>query len=186
MLTSLLINNDPVALALADLAHRGICVEIWTGVRRPSPPDALPQPLLFVVGEDSDPPSSWGVLEDWIRLPSDRAEVHHRADRLIERAARQRTNQVYLDDDDLLHAGGRRTPLSCLEARLLRMLLAQPGRVVSRDVATDGLWGGREPADPRALDNRVKTLRWRLEGLPLQVHTVRGQGFFLECLTSPL
>ena len=183
VLTSLHADTGSVALALTDLARRGIWVQPWVGHRVDVSCYGPDQPVLYVVAAEDAPPPSWGVLEDWLRLPSDHDEVHQRADRLIERAERRRSSGVHLDDDDLLHAGDRRTPLSPLEAQLLRLLLDQPGRVVSRDSARRVLWGDEVPVDPRALDNRVKTLRARLRGLPLWIYTVRGRGFMLEHAT---
>jgi DNA-binding response OmpR family regulator len=70
--------------------------------------------------------------------------------------------------------------LSEQEERLVRALADRPGQLVPRDELQLAVWPDGAPADPRALDNRVKTLRARLRGLPLRIHTIRGQGLLLE------
>ena len=42
------------------------------------------------------------------------------------------------------------------------------------------VWPQEPPDDPRALDNRVKAVRKRIEGTGLRIHTVRGRGLLLE------
>ena len=164
---------------------RGVAVVPWfdrdphltpSSTATASPAEAT----LYLVGATADPPRC-GPLEDWIRLPSDRIEVIARTDRLLARLQEIERRRVHVDADDLLHLGGERHSLSVLEARLLRALLAAPGEVVSREEASEVLWPDGRPSDPRALDNRVKDLRRRLDGLPVEIHTVRGRGFLAVC-----
>jgi two-component system OmpR family response regulator len=73
-------------------------------------------------------------------------------------------------------------PLSGTEFKLLRILLAHPGRVLSRDQLVE-LMSSRDagPFD-RALDVQVSRLRHRLgedAKVPAIIKTVRGQGYVL-------
>jgi two-component system OmpR family response regulator len=73
-------------------------------------------------------------------------------------------------------------PLSGAEYRLLRVLLAYPNRVLSRDQLMD-LTVGRE-ADPldRSVDVQISRLRQRLgedAREPVIIKTVRGEGYLL-------
>jgi two-component system OmpR family response regulator len=75
-------------------------------------------------------------------------------------------------------------PLSGAEFRLLRVFLAYPNRVLSRDQLMD-LTVGRE-ADPfdRSIDVQVSRLRQRLREdarEPAIIKTVRGEGYVLAC-----
>ena len=66
------------------------------------------------------------------------------------------------------------------EFDLLRMLMANAGRVVDRSTLLDAVWGEDEFIDTRTLDVHVRRLRQKLEtdaGAPTRVLTVRGIGY---------
>jgi DNA-binding response OmpR family regulator len=77
--------------------------------------------------------------------------------------------------------GGREVALSALELRLLGVLLAADGRVLSRDRLLDALYGHAEgDVTDRAIDVYVKRLREKLgddPDAPRYVATVRGAGY---------
>lgn len=180
MLTTIRTTGDQVAQALRWVSTRGVEVVVeptGAGARRAG---SEAHPTLYVVAEGSPAPQSWSELEDWVRLPVDAHEIYERADRLITRAADAGASWTYVDDDDVLRAGTRLVPLSRIEAHLVRILLDRVGTMVPRDELERALWPQGAPADPRALDNRLTRLRRRLQGLPVEVHTVRGRGFLLE------
>lgn len=173
--------SDPVEEALARVAGRGVSVVRWPG--SPTPDRSTEgRAVLYVVDPGAEPP--WcDELADWIRRPVALSELHARADRLVARLNGRRPGSVAIDEDDVLRIDRRRVILSPLEARLLRVLLDEAGRVVTRDQLARAVWPEGPPTDPRALDNRVKVTRARLGGAPLRIHTVRGRGFLLE--TAP-
>jgi hypothetical protein len=136
--------------------------------------------LVVYVLEQGVVPPPCGEGEDWLRGPVRRSELLARAARLLERRAGALPTPLVLDIDGLLHAGDHIEALSPQEARLLRVLLGQPGQMVSREALVHAVWPDGVPSDPRALDNRVKTLRRRLVHASIQVHTVRGRGLLLD------
>jgi hypothetical protein len=148
------------------------------------PDDPAPRPAtgptLYLVPADADPPPCADELEDWIRLPIDIDELRLRADRLMARAQLLGAVPIDVDDDGVLRVGSRLVILSPLEARLVRLLLARRGELVTRDQAVAAMWPDGPPADPRALDNRVKNLRARISALPIRLSTVRARGLILE------
>jgi len=84
---------------------------------------------------------------------------------------------------ELLSAAGDATAISGVEYKLLRVFLAHPNRVLSRDQLLD-LTQGRE-ADPldRSIDVQVSRLRQRLGDdprSPALIKTVRGEGYVLS------
>ncbi len=85
-----------------------------------------------------------------------------------------------MDDHDVLRVGDQIVILSPQEARLIGALIDALGHLVVREQLMSAIWPDAAPDDPRALDNRLKALRARLEGLPLRIHTVRGRGLLLE------
>ena len=79
-----------------------------------------------------------------------------------------------------LRARGRVVRLTLMEAELLRYLIANAGRAVSRREILEEVWDLREDTDTRAIDNFVVRLRRYVEDNPSDpVHllTVRGVGY---------
>ena len=67
-----------------------------------------------------------------------------------------------------------------MEAELLRHLVRNRGRVVSRKSILEEVWGLREDTDTRAIDNFIVRLRRYLEDNPARPRhllTVRGVGY---------
>jgi DNA-binding response OmpR family regulator len=167
---------DRLPVAISWVESRGIETRPW-----PSP-DGHPHtdhPVLYLVEPGAEAPRC-GPLEDWVREPVDTDELFARADRLLVRARELGASLTRVDGDGTLRVGDQIIILSDQEARLMRALLDQVGQLVLREDLTAAVWPDDPPADPRALDNRLKTLRQRLRGVPLKIHTVRGWGLLLE------
>jgi two-component system response regulator MprA len=78
--------------------------------------------------------------------------------------------------------GGVGVHLSHTEFQLLRCLLAEAGRVQSRQSLLQQVWGDDFVGDANVLDVYVRYLRRKLEppGQPTLIQTVRGVGFLLK------
>jgi DNA-binding response OmpR family regulator len=75
---------------------------------------------------------------------------------------------------------GRSVQLTYVEFELLRTMAGSPGRVFSRKMLLEELWGGAEYREPRTIDVHVRHLREKLERDPREpefIHTVRGVGY---------
>ncbi len=82
-----------------------------------------------------------------------------------------------------LRAGKSTTHLTLMESELLRHLIRNRGRVVSRKSILEEVWGLREDTDTRAIDNFIVRLRRYLEdnpSRPKHLLTVRGVGYRFE------
>jgi two-component system, OmpR family, response regulator RegX3 len=80
---------------------------------------------------------------------------------------------------------GERVALPLKEFELLELLLANAGRVLTRDVLIDRVWGPNYYGDTKTLDVHVKRLRAKVEddpGHPARIVTVRGVGYRYEKL----
>ena len=77
--------------------------------------------------------------------------------------------------------GDREMALTRTEFQLLALFLANPRRVLGRDVILDAVWGYDFGPDSNSLDVYIGYLRRKLEagGGPRLVHTVRGVGYKL-------
>ena len=79
-----------------------------------------------------------------------------------------------------LRAHGKIYRLTLMEAELLRHLIRNSGKVVSRKRILEEVWGLHEDTDTRAIDNFIVRLRKYLEkdpAKPEHVLTVRGVGY---------
>jgi DNA-binding response OmpR family regulator len=79
-----------------------------------------------------------------------------------------------------LRTGGNTIQLTLMEAKLLRHLIRNNGRTVSRKSILEDVWGLREDTDTRAIDNFIVRLRRYLEkdpSKPNHLLTVRGVGY---------
>lgn len=177
MLATDVATSDSLTLAMAWVTAHDIELRHWPSTS-PIQDDHPSLPAIYLVEPNASPPRC-GVLEDWVRLPIHEPELLARADTLLARAAQEGAARIEVDDGDILRVGGAIAILSPTDAKLLRVLVADLGDLVPRARLEHANWPDEAPA-PRALDNAIKALRRRLDGLPLQIHTVRGRGFLLE------
>ncbi len=79
-----------------------------------------------------------------------------------------------------LRSGATTIHLTLMESELLRHLVRNDGRIVSRKQILEEVWGLHEDTDTRAIDNFVVRLRRYIEddpGHPRHLLTVRGVGY---------
>ncbi|HKV47317.1 MAG TPA: response regulator transcription factor [Candidatus Acidoferrales bacterium] len=83
-----------------------------------------------------------------------------------------------------LQSGDTTIQLTLMEAKLLRHLIENKGKVVTRKSILEDVWGLHEDTDTRAIDNFVVRLRRYIEDDPTnpqRLLTVRGVGYrFVE------
>ena len=91
---------------------------------------------------------------------------------------------VSLDaDEHRVTIAGNVIALPLKEFELLHLLLANVGRVLSRDVLIDRVWGSDYVGDTKTLDVHVKRLRAKIEpdpASPERIVTIRGLGYKYE------
>lgn len=78
---------------------------------------------------------------------------------------------------------GKEIGLTLKEYDLLEYLRANAGKVISREVLLDKVWGYGFAGDSRTVDVHVRWLREKIEddpANPLHIRTVRGVGYRLE------
>ena len=83
-------------------------------------------------------------------------------------------------DEQRIVCGDAVKPLTLMEANLLRYLIRNEGKAVSRKDLLEEVWGVREDTDTRAVDNFIVRLRRYLEdepSNPRHLLTVRGVGY---------
>ncbi len=79
-----------------------------------------------------------------------------------------------------LRAADKQIRLTMMEVELLRYLIHNPGRAISRSEILDKVWHLHQDTDTRAIDNFIVRLRRYLEDdavHPVHLQTVRGIGY---------
>lgn len=75
---------------------------------------------------------------------------------------------------------GEPRSLTHKEFQLLHLLMANPGKVMTRELLLDKVWGYEVEVDTRTVDVHVRYLRQKIEAdsaRPLYIETVRGVGY---------
>ena len=78
---------------------------------------------------------------------------------------------------------GQLLPLPLKEFELLELLMANAGRVLTRETLIDRIWGPNYVGDTKTLDVHIKRLRAKVErdpSRPVRITTVRGLGYKFE------
>ncbi len=92
--------------------------------------------------------------------------------------------EVSLDaDEHRVCVDGTELSMPLKEFELLHLLLANAGRVLTRDTLIDRVWGSDYVGDTKTLDVHVKRLRAKLEpdpANPTRIVTIRGLGYKYE------
>ncbi len=86
---------------------------------------------------------------------------------------------INLDEHSVL-AGGEKVVLTFKEFELLRIFMENPGRVFSRDILLEKIWGADYYGETRTVDVHVGTLRTKLGECGEYIETVRGVGYRME------
>jgi DNA-binding response OmpR family regulator len=151
-------------------------------------------PIIMLTARDDELDKVLGLelgADDYITKPFSIREFRSRVRALLRRAATATPTE---HDDEAIEADGLRidlarrdvevhgrpVQLTYVEFELLRTLASHPGRVYTREMLLQALWGGSEYREPRTIDVHVRHLREKLERDPRApefILTVRGVGY---------
>ena len=95
-----------------------------------------------------------------------------------------RVGEVALDPDEhRVTVDGTDIQLPLKEFEVLHLLLANAGRVLTRETLIDRVWGSDYVGDTKTLDVHIKRLRSKIEddpAAPQRIVTIRGLGYKYE------
>jgi len=151
----------------------------------------VPSPVLLLTARDSVPDKVTGLdlgADDYLTKPFAFEEFLARARALLRRGSDQRTAVLRLADLALDPAtrevtrGDRRIGLTTREHALLEYFLRNAGRVLTRPMLAEHVWGLDFASESNIIDVYVGYLRRKIqvEGEPRLLHTVRGAGYVLK------
>jgi DNA-binding response OmpR family regulator len=151
-------------------------------------------PIIMLTARDDELDKVLGLelgADDYITKPFSIREFRSRVRALLRRAAAPRrdvredeviaSNGLTIDlARRVVEVEGRPVQLTYVEFELLRILASHPGRVYTRQMLLEALWGGSDYREPRTIDVHVRHLREKLERDPREpelIFTVRGVGY---------
>ncbi len=149
-------------------------------------------PILFLSARDATADKVRGLTTgggDYVTKPFSLEELIARLRNILrrngalnERSGRLSFADLELDDDTReVTRGGRSIELTVTEYRLLRYLMLNARRVLTRAQLLDHVWSYDFAGDARVLETYMSYLRKKIDtdGVPL-LHTVRGVGYALR------
>lgn len=151
-------------------------------------------PVLFLTAKDATEDRVQGLTlggDDYVTKPFSLEEVVARIRAVLRRtgardAAAMASRLAYADlvlDDDTheVWRAGEAVELSPTEFRLLRYLLQNPGRVLSKRQILEHVWEYDFGGDGNVVESYVSYLRKKVDTVePRLLHTVRGVGYVLR------
>ncbi len=153
--------------------------------------DGVKTPVLFLTARDATDDKVRGLTlggDDYLVKPFSLDELVARISAVLRRSGLVRAGAVLrcadleLDDDaHLVRRAGQEVPLSPTEYNLLRFLLANQGRVLSKPQILDHVWQYDFGGDGGVVETYIGYLRKKIDNVdPRLIHTVRGFGYALR------
>jgi two-component system, OmpR family, response regulator len=126
--------------------------------------------------------------DDYVTKPFSLDEVLERIRAVLRRtgraapATRLRVSGLELDEDGHeVRRDGTLIALTPTEFRLLRFLMLNAGRVLSKGQILDHVWGHNPAVEGNVVEPCVSYLRRKVDqGEPRLIHTIRGVGYVLR------
>ena len=149
-------------------------------------------PIVFLTARDATEDKIRGLTlggDDYVTKPFSLEELIARIRVILRRAglAEPDSSRLVFEDlelDEDAHEvvrNGRVVDLTATEYRLLRFLMRNPRRVLTRAQLLEHVWEYDFGGDARVLETYISYLRKKLDGLgPPLIHTVRGVGYALR------
>ncbi len=149
-------------------------------------------PILFLTARDATDDKVRGLTiggDDYVTKPFSLEELIARIRSVLRRSglAEPESSRLVFEDlelDDDAHEvtrGSELVELTATEYRLLRYLMLNPRRVLTRAQLLEHVWEYDFGGDARVLETYVSYLRKKLDHLgPPLIHTVRGVGYALR------
>jgi len=149
-------------------------------------------PVIFLTARD-DPDDLrtgfTGGADDYVTKPFSLEELLLRIEAVLRRSRPQEETSSRLTCGDVsldeaafrVWRGDREVSLSPTEFRLLRYLMLNRDRVVSKQQILDHVWDYEYVGDPSAVETYISYLRRKLDDRDARlIHTVRGFGYSLR------
>ena len=124
--------------------------------------------------------------DDYLVKPFGMMEMVSRVKAVLRRCQRTERNLLTVGGLELnleshsVTADGERINLTYKEFEVLRLLMAHPNKVYSRDQLYETVWGMDFVGETRTVDMHIRTLRQKLGPYGTLIETVRNVGYLLR------
>jgi two-component system response regulator TctD len=147
----------------------------------------LPVLMLTARGEVKDRVQGLNLgADDYLAKPFELTELEARVKALLRRSVlggerQQRCGPLVYDlNTRRFSLDGEPLTLTSREQAVLGVLIARPGRVMSKEQLASQVFGLDEEASPEAIEIYIHRLRKKLEDSSARIVTFRGLGYLLE------
>ena len=154
-------------------------------------------PIIMVTAKSSEIDTVVGLevgADDYVAKPYRIRELVARIRAALRRQAGDSTGEISRpsatslvvgdvelnDDEHIVRVRGESVAMPLKEFDLLRLLMSNVGRVMTRELLIDRVWGSDYFGDTKTLDVHVKRIRAKVEpdpSSPSRIVTVRGVGY---------
>lgn len=150
-------------------------------------------PILLLTARSQESDRVLGLdmgADDYVTKPYSPKELRARIRALLRRAAARADSNsrdvVRFGDCEIdfargeLRLAGKPIPTTPLELKLMGVFARRPGRVLSRRVLIDEVWGEHTTITERVVDNQIANLRKKIEPAPQEpryLKSIRGLGY---------
>ena len=151
-------------------------------------------PIMMLTAKNSELDKVAGLdagADDYLTKPFGILELKARVQALLRRTARNRRTSVLTGQDITLNCdtrdvtkGDAPLELTFKEFELLKLLMENSDRVMTRSELLNLVWGIDFEGETRTLDMHIRTLRQKLGDdaeTPRYIRTVRGVGYRFNC-----
>ena len=153
-------------------------------------------PIIMITAKDAEVDKIVGLelgADDYITKPFSVREVLARVNAVLRRAQPEANEPNAIPEQDSIGTfsidraarrvmlGGEEIRLTAREFDFLSYLLAFPGRVHTRDVLLENVWGHDFNGDRKTVDVHIRWLREKFAArAPFEIVTVRGIGYRMD------
>ena len=143
-------------------------------------------PVIMLTAKGSEYDKVLGLdagADDYVAKPFGMLELLSRIRALLRRTVPVSTEayrcgeMTVAPDSHTVTVAGQEVALTQKEFEVLRLLLRERGKVVSRDRLLEEVWGYAFAGESRTVDVHVRTLRQKLGEAGTYIETVRGYGY---------
>jgi DNA-binding response OmpR family regulator len=146
-------------------------------------------PIIMLTARAQEAEKVMGLelgADDYVTKPYSARELRARVKAHVRRHGHERSEVYRFGDAELdfargeLRRGGAVIEISALEFKLLAAFVKRAGRVLSRELLLDAVWGPHTHVTERVVDNQVTNLRKKIEPEPERPRyliSLRGLGY---------
>ena len=192
------VKNSAPDLFILDLMLPGIDgLEICKQLR--TNPETKNVPIIMLTAKSDEFDKVLGLelgADDYLTKPFSVRELIARVKAILRRAVNTASSGLEADNERIRHGdivmdltrhevykNGKLLELPLKEYELLRTLLLNKGRVLSRDMLLEKIWSYDYQGETRTVDVHIRYLRQKIEdddSNPIYIETIRGVGYRLN------